>query len=318
VSHEFRTPLNHILGGVELLLAESEPGQAVWLSRIRDAARSLNAMVDGTLDLVQLSSGKVMLDLAPFSIASLTREIVAMAAPRASAKGLALSSSVDPGIPEVLVGDARRISQLAGVYVENALKFTARGGVDIAFSLEREVPGGIVLRCSVSDTGEGIDRALQGEVFSPFMQGDASITRRHGGLGLGLASVRGIVALMDGEAGVRSDIGKGSCFWFTASLARSANAPGSHTDAAMPPVAEPPVESTPASRAQAVAALRDLETLLAADDLRAVAAFRDMTGRVRTVVGSAALTEMEAAMSLFDFAAAAEQCRRLADTISAG
>lgn len=316
VSHEFRTPLNHILGGVELLFADAESEQKAWLSRIRDAARALNAMVDDTLDLVQLSAGKVSLDVTPFSLASLAREVVAIAVPRAKAKGLAFSSSVDPAIPEILRGDLRRLSQVAGVYVDNAIKFTATGSVDVAFSLERELPEDIVLRCTVSDTGDGIDPVLQEEIFSPFTQADASTTRRHGGLGL--ASVRGIVALMDGEAGVQSAPGKGSRFWFTARLARDSGGTDTRAVVGSTSSSVPSAEVSPALREQAASALRDLEALLAADDMRAVAAFHGMSDIVRRAAGNEAISEMEAAMGVFDFSAAAVLCRGIRKTLSAG
>ncbi len=318
VSHEFRTPLNHIMGGAELLLADDiTPHQSAWLSRIRDAAKSLNRMVDDVLDLASLSAGSVTLESKPFSPASMAREMISRFSAQATAKGLDISTRVSTELPAVLLGDAMRISRLIEVYLGNAVKFTERGSVVLEFGLEREEPEGVVLRCTVSDTGPGIDPGAGDRIFEAFEQGDASLTRRHGGVGLGLSSARSLASLLGGEAGVDSTPA-GSRFWFTVRLARPA-------DTGMPlpaPARSPrsvfamPMEPVPPGlRAEAQAILEDLDGLLAVDDMRAAGVLRANTEPLRRAVGKEAVACLSAAVDTFDFTSARTLAGQLRESV---
>jgi PAS domain S-box-containing protein len=321
VSHEFRTPLNHILGGAELLLADDiTPHQGTWLCRIRDAARSLNRMVDDVLDLASLSAGSVTLESKPFSPASLARDMISRFSAQATAKGLDLSARVSPELPAVLMGDAMRISRLIEVYLGNAVKFSERGSVVLEFGLQGDDPEGVVLRCTVSDTGPGIDPGASDRIFEAFEQGDASLTRRHGGVGLGLSSVRSLASLFGGETGVDSAPGAGSRFWFTAHLARPADTGMPLPASAKSPglVLTMPIEPvSPDVRAEARAILGDLDGLLAVDDMRAAGVLRANAEPLRRAVGKEALACLSAAVDIFDFATARTLTRQLLESVRA-
>ena len=321
VSHEFRTPLNHIMGGAELLLADDiTPHQSAWLSRIRDAAKSLNRMVDDVLDLASLSAGSVTLESKPFSPASMAQDMISRFSAQATAKGLDISARVSPELPAVLMGDAMRISRLIEVYLGNAVKFTERGSVLLEFGLQGEEPEGVVLRCTVSDTGPGIDPGASDRIFEAFEQGDSSLTRRHGGVGLGLSSVRSLASLFGGETGVDSAPGAGSRFWFTAHLARPADTGMPLPAPAKPPgsVLTMPIEPvSPDVRAEALAILGDLDGLLAVDDMRAASVLRANAEPLRRAVGKEPLACLSAAVDIFDFAGARTLALQLQESVRA-
>ena len=321
VSHEFRTPLNHILGGVELLLADATLRQETWLCRIRDAARALNRLVDGVLDLASLSAGGVTLESKPLSLSGIAREMLSLYSPQATAKSLSMSLRLDPHLPDVVLGDAARISQLVGVYLGNAVKFTEHGSIELEFALQSISDDAVVLRCSVSDTGPGIDADVRDRIFDAFEQGDASLSRRHGGIGLGLSSVGSIVALLGGKAGVESTPGSGSRFWFTARLALSGDA-DMPRPAAMPHIVPvPPMPSTPVApdlRADVLAILGDIDDLLSGDDMRAASVLRANADLLRRALGKEPLESLSAAADTFDFSAARTLVARLRENLREG
>jgi two-component system sensor histidine kinase/response regulator len=147
----------------------------------------------------------------------------------ARAKGLTLDLQIDDKVPRRLRGDAGRLQQMLTNLLANAVKFTDQGSVELAVRLENESADDAGLRFSVRDTGVGIPAEAQDRLFQPFTQVDGSLTRRHGGTGLGLAITKQLAELMGGEVGVRSEVGKGSTFWFTARLRKSADAANSET-----------------------------------------------------------------------------------------
>ena len=217
MSHEIRTPLNAITGGLHRLRRNGLlAGQDEQLARIDAASRHLLDLINGVLDLSKIEAGKFTLDVAPFSLRQVVRNLVSMQGERAAEKHLALRTEIAEHIPDALLGDALRLQQALLNYVGNALKFTETGHVLLRVRQEALAADEVVLRFEVEDTGIGIAESDMAALFSEFEQVDNSPSRRHGGTGLGLAITRKIARLMGGDAGASSVAGRGSTFWFTA------------------------------------------------------------------------------------------------------
>ncbi|HEX6364468.1 MAG TPA: ATP-binding protein, partial [Albitalea sp.] len=225
MSHEIRTPLNAIIGLTHLLERDAADGvQRDRLHKVGDAAQHLLQVLNDILDLSKIDAGKLVLEMADFSLAGLLERTCALVAEDAQAKGLLLHADAD-GLPDALRGDPTRLSQALLNLLSNAVKFTERGSVGLRGTLLGEDAGGLLVRFEVRDTGIGISADDQARLFAAFEQADTSTTRRYGGTGLGLAITRHLAALMGGEIGVASTPGEGSTFWFTARLAHAKAAP---------------------------------------------------------------------------------------------
>ncbi|MBK8017441.1 MAG: response regulator [Betaproteobacteria bacterium] len=225
MSHEVRTPLSAIVGMTALLRRDGVSSQqAERLEHIEEAAKHLLNLLNGILDLSKIEAGKVELEADDVDIQSLVRNAVAMLGPRAQAKGLALETRVDPDLP-ALRGDPTRLLQGLLNFGNNAVKFTDQGTVTILVERVDSTPDRVLVRFTVDDTGIGLPPEQIARLFMPFEQADASIARRYGGTGLGLAITRHLAELMQGEAGAKSEPGRGSSFWFTAWLERAAGQP---------------------------------------------------------------------------------------------
>ncbi len=220
LSHELKTPLNTILGQAELLLNDTLPQPArEAAAAIRDAGEGLYALIGDLLEIARP-------DGAPRSEAELDARALGeslrrLALPVARARALDLEVAVDPAVPPRLMGDAARIRQTLTKLVDNALKFTERGGVTVSIGMTGD---GSMLRFAVADTGAGIDPADQDRIFNPFEQTEGLLTRRHSGLGLGLPLAAQMVRAMGGRIGVESRPAAGATFWFTVPVARPADA----------------------------------------------------------------------------------------------
>lgn len=218
MSHEIRTPLNAIVGFTHMLRRESPtPGQGEKLGRIAMAAEHLLSVINDILDISKIEAGKVELEAIDFEIDNLLQRVSLISAQRAQAKGIELVLDVKD-LPKRLNGDPTRLSQALINFMSNAVKFTEHGNVILrARQVERDA-GSTLVRFEVEDSGIGIEPEHLAHVFSAFVQGDSSTTRRFGGTGLGLAITRHIAGMMGGEVGVRSKLGVGSTFWMTARL----------------------------------------------------------------------------------------------------
>ena len=221
MSHEIRTPLNAIIGMVELIRRSGiSVAHAERLEKIRRAGHHLLDIINAVLDLSKIEAGRLMLEETDVNVGAIMANVVSMLSERASAKGLALVTEVEP-IPRRLIGDPIRIQQALLNYAGNAVKFTHGGQVTLRARLESDSEDSALLRFEVQDTGVGIAPELLPRLFSTFEQADSSTTRRYGGTGLGLAITRHLALLMGGDAGAASQLGSGSTFWFSVRLGKS-------------------------------------------------------------------------------------------------
>jgi len=223
MSHEIRTPMNGILGMAQVLLMPdvSEAERQDYARTIVGSGEILLALLNDILDLSKVETGMVELEAVALDPAQVIGEAQALFAQTARSKGLRIEAGWS-GAPQQYLGDAHRLRQMLGNLVSNAVKFTAQGKIRIE---GREVGGDsqtALLEFSVSDSGIGITEGDQARLFQAFSQADSSITRRYGGSGLGLSLVAQLAGLMGGEAGVDSEVGHGSRFWFRIRAGRSA------------------------------------------------------------------------------------------------
>ncbi len=210
-SHEIRTPLNGLVGLARLARRPDldEARRAQYLEQIVESAETLSAVISDVLDLSKIEAGKLDIEHVAFDLRALLESLRRVYGTLADARGLAFAMQIDPGVPQWVWGDPVRVRQVLANYLNNALKFTARGRV----ALKASALGDERLRFEVRDTGPGIDAEARSRLFRPFTQADQSTTRRYGGSGLGLSICRELAALMDGDVGVDSEPGRGSCFW---------------------------------------------------------------------------------------------------------
>lgn len=242
LSHEFRTPLNGVLGMARLLEGTRLTAeQRAYVTALRESGDHLLSLVNDVLDFASLGATAIELSPTPVDVESLLRQVAELMSPRAHEKGIEIAWAVAPGVPTVLA-DEGRLRQILLNYAGNAVKFTEVGGVLLSAATTAE--GG--LRFSVSDTGPGVAPEARVKIFEAFVQTDASHRTQLGGAGLGLAIVARLARAMEGQAGVDGEMGRGSEFWFEAPF-----------EAAATPTSERPLSGRAVAVASPNAIIRD-------------------------------------------------------------
>jgi len=215
VSHEMLTPLHQISGLLQLIQMKADPPQiTTWVEQAADSTRRLTAMINSVLQVAQMDSRLTTIDVAPVDLSALIDAVVGELHEAVAAKHLSLELRLEP-LPASLVSDASLIRSALYAYLDNAIKFTEKGGIEIAVDLVESAGDEVVARFSVSDTGIGFDLDVQKRLFRLFEQGDNSLTRPFEGAGLGLVTVKKIAERLGGTAGCESTPGVGSRFWFS-------------------------------------------------------------------------------------------------------
>jgi PAS domain S-box-containing protein len=217
MSHEIRTPMNSILGMAdELMETALDDEQRRYLSTVISNGHALLALINGILDLAKVESGRISLEAVEFDLKDVTEKVLETLAIRAHEKGLELMVRFAPELPELVLGDPLRLSQILINLIGNAIKFTDQGQVLLAVEHDASATAAGALKFTVTDTGVGIATDQRHLLFHAFSQADSSTSRKYGGSGLGLAIVWRLVALMHGTVEVASEPGSGSAFSFTA------------------------------------------------------------------------------------------------------
>ncbi|MBE0604638.1 MAG: response regulator, partial [Deltaproteobacteria bacterium] len=229
MSHEMRTPLNGIIGLIDLLRGTPLTAEQEELARTADtSARTLMYLMQDILDLSKIEAGKVHVQLSRIDLHELVKNAMAIIEPQARAKNLSLFLNVDPKLPFLLQGDPLLVRQVLLNLLGNAVKFTERGEVGMRVLLETETSTNVTVRFEVVDTGIGIPAEAQQRIFDRFAQADESITRKYGGTGLGTTISKEIVEMLGGRIGLYSTPGRGSTFWYTLEFRKQG---GKQTDA---------------------------------------------------------------------------------------
>ncbi len=220
MSHEVRTPMNAVIGMMGLLLdTPLSAEQREFAETARRSGEALLALLHDILDYTELDAERLVLDDVDFDPLAVLDEVATAFREAATHKGLRLVVRDSPDVPARVRGDPARLRQVLAHLVDNAIKFTERGGVELRVEPASALPTAeTCLRFTVTDSGIGIAPEARPALFAPFTMGDASTTRRNGGTGLGLALCRRLATRMGGEIGVESEPGRGSAFWFTGRL----------------------------------------------------------------------------------------------------
>ncbi|HEV8315392.1 MAG TPA: PAS domain-containing protein [Burkholderiaceae bacterium] len=219
MSHEMRTPLNGVLGLTDLALRVAQsPAQQRYLELSRQSGGALLKIIDDVLDFSRVAAGKLVLADEPFDLADLLAEAIRGVSPQLRAKGLGWRFDYEGAVTSVR-GDRARLRQVITNLLGNAAKFTDHGHVAVLAQVEPLDEGHVRARLHVTDTGPGLDADAQARVFDAFVQGDASLARRHGGTGLGLSIARSLARAMGGELSLVSALGDGACFTLDVPLA---------------------------------------------------------------------------------------------------
>ncbi|MGF1485094.1 MAG: ATP-binding protein [Opitutales bacterium] len=230
MSHEIRTPMNGVVGTADLLAEmPMPPEQKELVDFIRDSSDTMMGLLNDLLDFSKIETGRIELEMTNFDLGRMVRSAVSLFASQCEAQGLDLSLKLDGRTPETFYGDSARLRQVIVNLLNNALKFTESGSISVEVGLDAEAAA---LEVAVIDSGCGLSESARERLFTPFRQGDSSITRRYGGMGLGLSICRALVEAMGGDICLESTSDKGSRFAF-------------HVPILQKPVTQPPEQAKP-------------------------------------------------------------------------
>ncbi|GAB7206907.1 two-component sensor histidine kinase BarA [Dickeya oryzae] len=219
MSHELRTPLNGVIGFTrQTLKTQLTTTQKDYLQTIERSANNLLNIINDVLDFSKLEAGKLVLENIPFSLHNTLDEVIMLLAHTAHEKGLELTLNIQHDVPEQFVGDPLRLQQIITNLLGNAIKFTEQGNIDIRIEKRKQENLQVLLEIQIKDTGIGIAEAQQTQLFQAFRQADTSISRQHGGTGLGLVITQRLVREMGGDISFHSKLNQGTTFWCTVNL----------------------------------------------------------------------------------------------------
>ena len=219
MSHEIRTPLNAVIGMSHILMMEDPKREQIEnLQILKFSSENLLVIINDILDFSKIEAGKIELEEIDLDLRKMVNSIFHGLKFKAEEKGIILKTDFDADLPDIVVGDPTRVSQVLTNLISNAVKFTEEGSVTAKIEVLNKGSKNVSLKCSIIDTGIGIPEEKQDSIFQSFVQATSNTTRKYGGTGLGLAITRKLLQLMKTDISIKSEPGKGSAFSFTLEL----------------------------------------------------------------------------------------------------
>ncbi len=320
MSHEIRTPMNAILGMAERLLKPglTESERLQYAEVVCRSGNGLLLLLNDILDLSKIEAGKIRLHQVSFSPIKLLAELRLLFSDQIDRKGLALEIETELDYQQMYLADTDRLTQMLSNLINNAIKFTSRGGIQIKVTEVKRMKRNALLEFSVTDSGIGISENKQALLFKAFSQVDSSISRQYGGTGLGLSIVHQLAYLMKGTVGCQSTPGKGSKFWFRVRVGLDNSQAGDNlpersadiqTDFNKDFIGNIVLSGTQAAEVKQL--VDQLENLLAEQMFAAIRCFKELKEQLKDTKLEKQLLELEMLISNMEFEAAAEFLTRL-------